>query len=166
MNIKMIAVDLDGTLLRDDKTVSDRNIDVLIKCRNRGIKVIYATARGKSALSLVPANILDGYVQMNGAVAFAGDTCVHSKLFSTDYVRDLLLAATSEKIELAVEHGERTFANFTFPDDWEEVFRDNYEVTDFKTLNIDISKVWSMPKSEAQVEILKMNMPEKNLKVS
>lgn len=49
--VKMIVTDLDGTLLRDDKTISDYTLSVLEKCRIQGIKVVYATARGGSTQS-------------------------------------------------------------------------------------------------------------------
>lgn len=45
MDIRMIAVDLDGTLLHDDKTVSAYTVDVLRRCQARGIAVTFATAR-------------------------------------------------------------------------------------------------------------------------
>jgi len=35
MKIEMIVVDLDDTLMRDDKTVSDRTISTLEKCRDK-----------------------------------------------------------------------------------------------------------------------------------
>lgn len=44
-SVKMIILDLDGTLLRSDKTVSERTLRTLQKCRNRGIIVVIATAR-------------------------------------------------------------------------------------------------------------------------
>ena len=103
MNIKLIAVDLDGTLLRDDKTISKRNIETLKKCRERGIKVVYATARGKSAPLIVPADILDGQVQMNGALAIAGNEIIHQKKFSITEVRDFLVEADNAGIDIAVE---------------------------------------------------------------
>jgi ribonucleotide monophosphatase NagD (HAD superfamily) len=40
MNIKLLAIDLDGTLLRDDKTVSEYTISILRECRMRGLKII------------------------------------------------------------------------------------------------------------------------------
>jgi len=46
MNIKMIVLDLDGTLLHDDKTISEYSKIVIQKCREKGIKVIFATVRG------------------------------------------------------------------------------------------------------------------------
>jgi len=46
MNIKMIVTDLDGTLLRSDKTVSKYTKSVLHRCCEAGIKTAVATARG------------------------------------------------------------------------------------------------------------------------
>ncbi len=42
---KMIVLDLDGTLLRSDKTVSEKTISVLNECKKRGVIVVVATAR-------------------------------------------------------------------------------------------------------------------------
>jgi len=49
MNVKMVVTDLDGTLLRDDKTISERTLSALRRCREKGLKVVYATGRGVSA---------------------------------------------------------------------------------------------------------------------
>lgn len=43
--IKLIAIDLDGTLLRDDKTISDRNKATLTKAKEQGVKVVLCTGR-------------------------------------------------------------------------------------------------------------------------
>lgn len=43
--IKMIVTDLDGTLIRNDKSVSEYTLQVLKECQNRGIPVAIATAR-------------------------------------------------------------------------------------------------------------------------
>lgn len=45
----MIVTDLDGTLLRTDKTISEYTNAILGRCRLTGIKVVYATGRGGSA---------------------------------------------------------------------------------------------------------------------
>jgi len=42
---KAIILDLDGTLLRSDGSVSDYTLGVLEECRRRGIRIIVATAR-------------------------------------------------------------------------------------------------------------------------
>jgi len=42
---RAIILDLDGTLLRSDGSVSDYTLEVLEECRRRGIRIIVATAR-------------------------------------------------------------------------------------------------------------------------
>ncbi|MDR1822123.1 MAG: HAD hydrolase family protein [Oscillospiraceae bacterium] len=48
--IRLIITDLDNTLLRRDKTVSDRTVGVLKRCRESGIVLAFATARPKRAV--------------------------------------------------------------------------------------------------------------------
>lgn len=43
--IRLIAIDLDGTLLTDDKQISDRNKEVLTKAKEQGVKVVLCTGR-------------------------------------------------------------------------------------------------------------------------
>jgi predicted mannosyl-3-phosphoglycerate phosphatase (HAD superfamily) len=64
MPIKLIVTDLDGTLLRTDKTISDRTKSILSKCRESGIAVIYATGRGGSAEQVAPAELFDGRIRL------------------------------------------------------------------------------------------------------
>ncbi|WP_338260121.1 HAD family hydrolase, partial [Bacillus anthracis] len=41
---KIIISDLDGTLLRSDKTISAKSINILRECKNNGDELIFATA--------------------------------------------------------------------------------------------------------------------------
>lgn len=45
MEIKMAAIDLDGTLLRDDMSISDFSKDIIRKAERRGIRIVLATGR-------------------------------------------------------------------------------------------------------------------------
>ena len=45
---KLILLDLDGTLLRSDKTISPRTLAVLARCREKGCAIAVCTARGAS----------------------------------------------------------------------------------------------------------------------
>ena len=69
----MIVTDLDGTLLRDDKTVSERSKKVLHRYREIGMKTVFAAGRGKSGENLVPLDCFDGQIVNNGALALARD---------------------------------------------------------------------------------------------
>jgi len=160
MDIRMIAVDLDGTLFRDDKTVSDRTITALKKCRDKGIKVIYATARGHSAEQLVPGDLFDGSVRMNGAAAYTGNKLVYRRLIATVDIKDLLIAANEAEIQISVELDGQNYSNFHFPDEWGPIFLNRNEITDFKTLEIEAEKIWAMPKSEVEIGLLKEHLPK------
>lgn len=45
MKYKMVVLDLDGTLLNDDKLISDKNANILNELHNRGIHIVIATGR-------------------------------------------------------------------------------------------------------------------------
>jgi Cof subfamily protein (haloacid dehalogenase superfamily) len=45
MSIKLIVTDLDDTLLRRDKTVSNYTQNAITECRKRGMKIAFATGR-------------------------------------------------------------------------------------------------------------------------
>jgi len=56
--IKMIALDLDETLLNTDKTISEENAATLRKLHEAGIKVVLCTGR--------PINAIWGYLEQLG----------------------------------------------------------------------------------------------------
>ena len=45
MTIRLIAIDLDGTLLHDDMTISDYSRKVIRKAMERGYEIVVATGR-------------------------------------------------------------------------------------------------------------------------
>ena len=48
--IKLVALDLDGTLLNSGKQVSSRIIDVFRECEKQGIQIVPSTGRAKHAV--------------------------------------------------------------------------------------------------------------------
>ncbi|WP_124040221.1 HAD-IIB family hydrolase [Neoactinobaculum massilliense] len=77
MTIRLIMSDLDGTLLRDDKTVSARTRTTLQAARAAGVRVGIATARpARLALAAVGhlRDVLDVMVVSNGAVVLDAAT--------------------------------------------------------------------------------------------
>jgi len=71
-DIKMIVTDLDRTLLRSGSTISTYTAEVLSRCRARGIKVVFATARPERNVAnftkVIPP---DAVISDNGARAYA-----------------------------------------------------------------------------------------------
>lgn len=69
MSVKAIMTDLDRTLLRTDKTLSERTIRVLRRCHEEGITLMIATARPERAIGEYLKRIpFDAAATLNGAV--------------------------------------------------------------------------------------------------
>lgn len=81
MSYKIIALDLDDTLLNDDKKVSDFTKETLLECEKRGIHVVLASGRPNPGV-LAVSNMLgltDNYMlSYNGGQIFKKDEVVFS----------------------------------------------------------------------------------------
>ena len=84
---KIFAFDLDGTLLKSDKSMSNRALNTINQLANQGHLIIIATARPpRDVARLVPAALLCHYlICYNGAQIFKGT----SKIFDQSIQADL-----------------------------------------------------------------------------
>lgn len=82
-HIKLIATDLDRTLLRDDETISPFTMDILARCVEAGYLFVVATARSLHAarpvLDLLPTHAI---IHTGGAYAVVGDQTVYTAILS------------------------------------------------------------------------------------
>lgn len=86
--IKALFFDLDGTLLNSEKRIPQSARDAIVRCRQRGVKVFFATARSprlRQTLKWTDAEfaLFDGGVYANGGcVEFEGEMhhcCIDSR---------------------------------------------------------------------------------------
>ncbi|MFC6323012.1 Cof-type HAD-IIB family hydrolase [Companilactobacillus baiquanensis] len=84
--IKLIASDMDGTLLDDKMEVSDRNLKAIKDAQENGIEFLIATGRGISeAKPFLRGKITPGYITLNGAEVFdSKENLVSSNPLSID----------------------------------------------------------------------------------
>lgn len=78
-SIRVVAFDMDGTLLRSDGTVSRRTLAALTECSRRGMRLVVATGRRQaSALRSLPPALqsLPG-VFLNGAHVYLDGERIH-----------------------------------------------------------------------------------------
>lgn len=69
--IKLIASDMDGTLLNNKMEVSERNIQAIKDAQANGIEFLIATGRGLSeAKPFLKGRVNTGYITLNGAEVF------------------------------------------------------------------------------------------------
>jgi len=89
--VRMIAIDLDRTLLRDDKTISEYSVKVLKECQARGIIVAFATARSVDGSKRFVEQIKpDAVVNNGGSLVFAGDVVIYRRPMSVETTNTLL----------------------------------------------------------------------------
>ncbi|MQM28024.1 HAD family hydrolase [Glycomyces albidus] len=117
---KVIATDLDGTLLGRDGRLSPRNQKALQTAREHGVLTVAVTARAPRAVYRVPelSPVLDAAICCTGAIVY--DTATRTADFRhpipLDTARELheRLRAALPGALFAVETGERQVAQSTF----------------------------------------------------
>lgn len=80
--MKLIASDLDGTLLNDEGRISAENVRAVKKAMDLGIRFVVATGRSYEAarMPLQAANITCPIISLNGAVTYGADQTVMSRI--------------------------------------------------------------------------------------
>ncbi len=80
MKYSAVVLDLDGTLLNSEKSISDRNHKSISACLERGMHIIFATARPPRAVKrFLPKELLDvgSFVFYNGALITSTSMDIH-----------------------------------------------------------------------------------------
>lgn len=106
MGIKLIAIDLDDTLLGRDLKIAERTRDVLRECMGRGIMVTIATGRmlRASAPFAKELGISGPIIAYNGALVadpLSGEVLHHSPI-PLEYARGVVAAARRRGLHLNV----------------------------------------------------------------
>ena len=100
MDKKMLALDLDGTLLRSDKTISDACIGELRRLSAAGVTIVAATGRGYNALpdEVVSLEEIGYAVTLNGAAVYAmhPKTLIKERFMSGTAVDAIMMATYGE----------------------------------------------------------------------
>ncbi|WP_309232748.1 HAD family hydrolase [Actinotalea sp. JY-7885] len=120
---RLVATDLDGTLLRTDGSVSRRTAAALRGAQEAGVDVVFVTARPPRWLDVV-ADAVGGHgvvLCLNGAVVYepATGTVLESRTMPDDVVLALVadLRAALPGVVFAVERVDGFAAERGFPDD-------------------------------------------------
>ena len=116
-NVKAIITDLDRTLLRTDKSLSEYTVEVLMECKARGIKVLAATARPERSITDYDAAIgFDAVTVMNGAKVVIGERVMTYGI--PDALAEEMLGKVCDckNLLFSVETGEILYARDHIPE--------------------------------------------------
>ncbi|MGP1454997.1 MAG: Cof-type HAD-IIB family hydrolase [Treponema sp.] len=94
--IKIIALDLDDTLLKDDLTISDYTVSVLQRAMNKGIFVVLASGRSLCSMA--------AYMERIGCDQQAGYVICNngSQIMTSDTRQELIRHCLDESLALAI----------------------------------------------------------------
>jgi Cof subfamily protein (haloacid dehalogenase superfamily) len=130
MNIKMIVTDLDRTLLRSDKIISEYTAEILSCCRTRGIKIAFATARPKNRVDeLGIAKLADMIILNNGSAIYHDD--ISETKFGIDAftVNSIVRYLISEfhNLGMWVVYSDRAYKNCDISEYWAGTVYDGFD---------------------------------------
>jgi len=126
---KLILSDLDHTLLRQDGSISDYSLDVIRRCREKGILFAVATARywigAEKYIGLLKP---DYEITTDGTLIHSSDRLVYSCEFDTEdtnrIIRDLLSEVPGA--EITVASGKTVYWNSRHISESEKLFKAIY----------------------------------------
>lgn len=114
--IKLIAIDLDGTLLANDKTISATNKAALQAAKKQGVKIVLCTGR---PLNSVKAHLEtlglteegDYAVTFNGGLVQKNDTgeIISKKLMTQEAIAEIYTLSTKLEIPVDVVSSDRVY---------------------------------------------------------
>lgn len=140
--MKLIITDLDNTLLRNDKSISEYTVNVLKKAKDKGYLIAFATARAENAMTrFIKAITPDIIISNGGATIKVKDKIIYRNLMSNNDVETVIKMSrtfTKGKGLITVESDEGYFCNFE-PDDPDR--RAAFTYSDFENFNASTYKI-------------------------
>ena len=124
--MKAIITDLDRTLLRTDKSVSEYTYDVLKKCHDNGIILMAATARTERRVLNYHNRIgFDAITTLNGARIILPNGIIENGITSTSAESILKKVITLPDLVMSIETGNGVFSNVPIPG-WDSTVFDGF----------------------------------------
>lgn len=133
MDMQMIVLDLDGTVLHDNKTISNETLSVLERCRSKGILIAIATARSEKAAEKYSEKICpDSIISNGGALVRSKDEVIHQCKLPCELADTIIeeLLAHKDFVSISVEAETGYYVT------WEKANSDDFAHAvhyDFKT---------------------------------
>ena len=129
----VIALDLDGTLLKNDKTVSEETIRNLKKYEELGKQIVIVTARPPRLEPIkLPSELQREFmIFYNGAEIYHNNNMIYSQRISLDSAKNIkdLILRDYNQCKIGFEINNKLYTNFTN----DSIFG----TTEFETINLN-----------------------------
>lgn len=164
MTYKMIVLDLDDTLLRDDHTISERTKNALMAAQEQGVKVVLASGRPTYGMNRIAEELkLNEYGSY--ILSFNGAKIIEAETRKEHYSSTLPAEMVHRLYEISQAEG---VGIHTYVKDW--IITENehpYTLKEGEITGLPVRKVTSFVESvtEPVVKVLMVEDPEKLIKV-
>ena len=107
--IRLVALDIDGTLLRSDRTLSPRSCEAVARARALGVRVVLVTGRRHPSARRVAEELGEGLplVVHNGALVVEDGRIIRCRPLARDVAARAIQAGRARGMEPVVHCGRR-----------------------------------------------------------
>lgn len=113
---RLLLFDLDGTLLRSDKSISESTLRTLNRCRGRGILIGVATSRSEqNCMKFLNKLTPDIVISSGGALVKAGSQYIYKAEFSQAETTEMIAAARAvcgDHCEITIDTEDAHYWNY------------------------------------------------------
>lgn len=139
MECKLLLFDLDGTLLRSDKSISEHTLSVLHKCRKKGLMLGIATSRSEqNSMTFLSKLLPDILISSGGALVKHSGEYIYTEEFSaeeTNYMIKTAREICGADCELTIDTIENHYWNYKIAPKKQDKSWGDSVYTDFKDFN-------------------------------
>ncbi len=164
MGCKLLLFDLDGTLLRSDKTISKVTMQELIKCRERGIMIGVSTSRSeKNSMEFIAELNPDVVISSAGALVKYRDTYIYKAEFTREETKDLIQKAREtcgEDCEITIDTVDEHYWNYKIDPKQQDKSWGDSIYTNFRDFEHASLKMCVEIFDEKAAEQLRKSLPE------
>ena len=117
MHYKLLLFDLDGTLLKSDKSISEHTLSVLNKCRNKDLLIGISTSRSEqNSMNFLSKLLPDILISSGGASVKRNNEYIYKAEFTIEEINHMIRSARAvcgEDCEITIDTLQNHYWNYT-----------------------------------------------------
>ncbi|MBQ8164332.1 MAG: HAD family phosphatase [Clostridia bacterium] len=115
MKYKMLAVDMDGTLLTHEKIITERNYAAIKKAKEKGVLVVVSTGRAAAGVDIYPeiTSLENPVILCNGAeiIKYPEGKLLYSQNLDSNVAEKVIAEGEKRKTTICIWSQGKLFAN-------------------------------------------------------
>lgn len=164
MRCKLLLFDLDGTLLRSDKTISKVTMQELQKCRERGLMIGVSTSRSeKNCMEFIAELNPEVVISSAGALVKCRQEYIYKAEFTKTETMELIQKARQicgDDCEISIDTVDAHYWNYKIDPKQQDRSWGDSIFTDFQDFEQESLKMCVEIFDEKVVEKLQQNLPD------